>query len=66
MGKGGGSIPQAVAIEPIKPAAQTMREAAEDTARAQRLRRGLASTFSRSGMWAPSAPTSGSSQKLGR
>lgn len=63
MGKGGGSAP---AIEPVKPAAEVMKEAASSTARAQQLRRGLASTFSREGFGSgPRAATAGMASKLG-
>ena len=70
MGKGGGSRGgggSAVALEPIKSADQTMREASSSASRAQQLRRGLASTFSREGMGAaPSGGgTSGAARKLG-
>ncbi len=67
MGKGGGT-PKAQALEPLKSAEQSMNEAADATGRAQQLRRGLASTFSRPGMGgAPAAAsaTAGASRKLG-
>lgn len=64
MGKGGGSV-SAPAIEPIKSADETMRSASQETARAQQLRRGLASTFSRSTVAGGTSPTAGSATKLG-
>ena len=68
MGKGGGSAGRQVAIEPLKSADQTMQDAADASSRAQQLRRGLASTFSRSGMGGSasgSSATSGTAAKLG-
>ena len=68
---GGGSAPKAVAYEPIKSAEQTMKDAASESARNQQLRRGLASTFSRSTIGGSGAAksvtpaTSGSASKLG-
>ena len=67
MGKGGGSHP-ARQIEPVKAAQQTQRGAAADTLRAQQLRRGLASTFSRPTMGAGAAvssATAGAARTLG-
>lgn len=68
MGKGGGSAGAAAAIEPIKSADETMREASSAASRAQQLRRGLASTFSRSTMGkgvGASSATAGTATKLG-
>lgn len=68
MGKGGGSSASAAQqIEPIKSADESMKEASQATSRAQQLRRGLASTFSRSGMSSAygSNATSGVGNKLG-
>lgn len=69
MGMGGGR-PKAsgtVQYEPIKPAEESMKEASSETARAQQLRRGLASTFSRPGMMGGEgvSATSGTATKLG-
>lgn len=68
MGGGGGST-AATQYEPVKAAEQSMKEASSDTARAQQLRRGIASTFSRSTMGNGSASggsaTAGSAAKLG-
>lgn len=68
MGKGGGT-PKAQALEPLKSAEQSMNEAADATGRAQQLRRGLASTFSRPGMGgqpaAAGSATSGAARRLG-
>lgn len=64
---GGGGKGEVVQYEPVKSAEQTMKEAASDTARAQQLRRGIASTFSRSsfGKAAASSATGGASARLG-
>lgn len=64
---GGGSAPKTVQYEPVKPAEEAMKEASMDTARAQQLRRGIASTFSRSSMASASgsSATAGTSSKLG-
>lgn len=67
MGKGGGSHP-AKALEPVKAAEQVQRGAAASTMRAQQLRMGLASTFSRSTMGAgasAASATAGAAKKLG-
>jgi len=67
MGKGGGSKP-ATALEPVKAAEQVQKGAAASTIRAQQLRRGLASTFSRSTMGSgasAASATAGASKKLG-
>jgi hypothetical protein len=68
MGGGGGGGKTAPAYEPVKPAEQTMKEASSATSRAQQLRRGIASTFSRPAMGGGkpvSTATSGSAAKLG-
>ncbi len=67
MGKGGGSRP-APAMEPVKAADVVQKGAAASTIRAQQLRRGLASTFSRPSMGggAPAASaTAGTARRLG-
>lgn len=68
-GSGGGSVAPAPAIEPIKSADESMKSASQATSRAQQLRRGLASTFSRSSMGGATgtaaSATSGSGKKLG-
>lgn len=69
MGGGGGKVPDpAPVLEPIKSADESMREASQEASRAQQLRRGLSSTFSRSSMSGPSGgstATAGASKKLG-
>ena len=68
MGGGGGGGGKAVAYEPVKPAEQTMKEASSATSRAQQLRRGIASTFSRPSMGggkSAGSATSGTAAKLG-
>jgi hypothetical protein len=69
MGGGGGGGKTAPAYEPVKPAEQTMKEASSATSRAQQLRRGIASTFSRPSMGGGSKPvgsaTGGTAAKLG-
>lgn len=64
---GGGKPSPAPAIEPVKSADESMKEASQETSRAQQLRRGLASTFSRSSMSGASgtSATSGAAKKLG-
>ena len=69
MGKGaGGGVAKAPEIEPIKSAETAMKDAKDESARAQRMRRAVAGTFSRSSMsgYAPSASaTAGAAAKLG-
>lgn len=65
---GGGNAPPPVQYEPIKSAEESMKEASAETGRAQQLRRGIASTFSRSSMASvasAASATSGSAGKLG-
>lgn len=65
MGKGGGtsSIPR---VEPVKPAETAVAEAHMESERAQRMRRGIASTFSRPTMGVATAgATSGAAKTLG-
>lgn len=68
MGGGGGGGKAAPAYEPVKPAEQTMKEASSATSRAQQLRRGIASTFSRPSMGGGKpvkSATGGAAAKLG-
>lgn len=65
---GGSKKNSAPQYEPLKTAEESMQSASQTTAREQQLRRGIASTFSRSSM-GRSAPvpgaTSGTAGKLG-
>lgn len=65
-GKGGGAAAQP-AIEPVKSAEEAMKSAGDASARAQQLKRGIASTFNRpTAFAAPSGgATSGAASKLG-
>lgn len=69
MGGGGGKAAAAApAYEPVKPAEQTMKEASSAISRAQQLRRGIASTFSRPSMGGGKpvgSATGGTAAKLG-
>lgn len=68
MGGGGGGGKTAPTYEPVKPAEQTMKEASSATSRAQQLRRGIASTFSRPSMGGgkpAGSATGGTAAKLG-
>lgn len=69
MGKGGGSKPKAATVmEPVKAAEQVQKGASAATMRAQQIRQGLASTFSRSTMGAgvsATSATAGAAKKLG-
>lgn len=68
MGGGGGKA-KAVQYEPVRSAEDSMKEASSETARNQQLRRGIASTFSRSSMGGgaagASSATAGTATKLG-
>lgn len=71
MGGGRGMpmpAPAAPELEPVKSAEQAIKEAGTPSGRSDQLRRGLASTFSRSTMGGgsiSSKATSGSATKLG-
>lgn len=66
---GGGGKGGAPKLEPVKSAEDAMREASTSAGRNQQLRRGLASTFSRSSMGggaaSPTPATAGTGKKLG-
>lgn len=68
-GGGGGKGATAPMLEPVKSAEAAMREASNSAGRNQQLRRGLASTFSRSSMGggaaSPTPATAGTGKKLG-
>ena len=65
MGGGGGG--SQVQYEPVKSAEQSMKDAADEVARAQEMRRGITSTFNRKTMAgaAASPATAGTAAKLG-
>ena len=67
MGGGGGKGAEVIQYEPVKTAEQSIKEASSDASRAQQLRRGISSTFSRStfGKAAASSATAGASHRLG-
>lgn len=67
MGGGGGKSQAQVQYEPVKSAEQAMRDAADETIRAQEMRRGITSTFNRKSMAGAGGgtATSGSAAKLG-
>ena len=66
MGGGGGKVSQ-VQYEPVKSAEQAMKDASDETIRAQEMRRGITSTFNRKSMAgaAGAGATAGTGAKLG-
>ena len=64
---GGGKGGAQVQYEPVKSAEQSMKDASDEVARAQEMRRGITSTFNRKTMAgaAASPATAGTAAKLG-
>lgn len=63
----GSKAPEQQQYEPVKPAEAVASEQSADASRAQAMRRGIASAFSRSGMMgnASAGATAGTATKLG-